>query len=344
MHKSGDFSTWKLNRFFRRMFFVCVFLLCFFQHLSNVNIAWAQSSNLGSVASMPIVGEPGEEPVGNTNNSSQPETLFPAVSSEPTFLELNKLAIPPYNSEASFTEFMVTNRKEDLKFLEERYDRWRGLIRNKDISREKETLAFLMTPREKFCRSWNLKRAYEHAFLDIHYGVTISGPYLVGRMTGALDVKPGDKVLEIGTGSGYQSAFLAYLTDKVYTIEIIEALASETDQIYRDLSASGHPEFNHIKRKADDGYYGWEENGPYDKIVVTCGIDHIPPPLLQQLKVGGIMVIPVGPPGAQFVLKVSKVLDEEGDVTVTREDIYKGRKKVPFVPFTKKGGGTHFQK
>ena len=204
--------------------------------------------------------------------------------------------------------------------------------------------AFLLTPREKFCRKWNLKRAYDHAFLDIGHGVTISGPHLVSRMTSSLDVQPGDKVLEIGTGSGYQSAVLSYLTDQVYTIEIIEKLEADTDKIYQDLAASGYPEYNNIKRKADDGYYGWEEYGPFDKIIVTCGIDHIPPPLLKQLKVGGTLVIPVGPPGAQIVMKVTKNTDQDGNVVIAREDIYHGQRKVPFVPFTKKGGGTHFNK
>ena len=143
--------------------------------------------------------------------------------------------------------------------------------------------AFLLTPRERFCRKWNLKRAYEHAFLDIRYGVTISGPHLVSRMTSSLDVQPGDKVLEIGTGSGYQAAMLSYLTDKVYTIEIIEPLAAETDLLYQELAAAGYPEYSQIKRKADDGYYGWEEHAPFEKIIVTCGNRHIPRPCLNSL-------------------------------------------------------------
>jgi protein-L-isoaspartate(D-aspartate) O-methyltransferase len=255
----------------------------------------------------------------------------------------DKLA-PPHDSAEHFVQFMQENRKEDPNYLNQRYDRYLHLIENKDVWREKEMRAFLLTPREKFCRKWNLKRAYEHAFLDIGYGVTISGPHLVSRMTSALDIQPGEKVLEIGTGSGYQSAVLSYLTDKVYTIEIIEKLAGETNKVYTDLAASGYPEYNNIKRKADDGYYGWEEFGPFDKIIVTCGIDHIPPPLLKQLKVGGSLVIPVGPPGGQIVMKVTKNTDQDGNVVIAREDIYHGQRKVAFVPFTKKGGGTHFNK
>jgi protein-L-isoaspartate(D-aspartate) O-methyltransferase len=136
---------------------------------------------------------------------------------------------------------------------------------------------------------------------------------------------------------------LSYLTDKIYTVEIIDPLAKETDNLYEQLANSAYPEYANIKRKSDDGYYGWEEFAPFDKIIVTCGIDHIPPPLLKQLKIGGVMVIPVGPPGAQVILKVSKSQDDKGNIVVSREDIYHGRKKEAFVPFTNKEGGTHFK-
>jgi protein-L-isoaspartate(D-aspartate) O-methyltransferase len=252
------------------------------------------------------------------------------------------LPTPPRNSSRQFVQFMKSERKEEEKYLDQRFDRSTALLHNKDLTQEKEIRAFLMTPREKFCRTWNLGRAYDHAFLDIRHGVTISGPHLVGHMTSALDVRPGDKVLEIGTGSGYQSAMLTYLTDQVYTIEIIDPLQKETDALYTTLAAAGYPEYGKIRRKADDGYYGWEEHAPFDKIIVTCGIDHIPPPLLKQLKVGGVMVIPVGPPGSQVILKVSKNQDPQGNPVISREDIYHGRKKEAFVPFTNKGGGTHY--
>jgi len=159
-----------------------------------------------------------------------------------------------------------------------------------------------------------------------------------------IDVKRGEKVLEIGTGSGVQSAYIANLTDNAYTIEIIAPLAARTRGVYDRLIAKGYTEYQHIKSKSADGYYGWEEYAPFDKIIVTCGIDHVPPPLLQQLKPGGLMVIPVGPPGAQRVLKVAKTQGTDGLITTTREDIY-GGKIVPFVPFTKledgKVVGTH---
>jgi len=165
-------------------------------------------------------------------------------------------------------------------------------------------------------------------------------------MTSAIDVKMGEKVLEIGTGSGYQSAYLSNLTDKVWTVEIIKPLAERTRAKYDELITRGYTEYQAINSKQADGYYGWEESAPFDKIIVTCGIDHIPPPLLQQLRTGGVMVIPVGPPGAQHILKVHKE-DVGGQIAVKRSDIYGGR-PVPFVPFTKLDGdavkGTHNQR
>ncbi|RYB03630.1 protein-L-isoaspartate O-methyltransferase family protein [Lichenibacterium ramalinae] len=243
---------------------------------------------------------------------------------------------PPVTGRDDYIKWMVANRGEDPKFLGEHWDRYQALLHNKDIWDAKDGRAFLLTPREHFVRPANLSRAYDHAFLDIGYGVTISGPHAVARMTSSLDIKPGEKVLEIGTGSGYQSAYLSHLTDKVWSIEIIKPLAERTRATYDDLAAKGYNEFKAISSKNADGYYGWAENGPFDKIVVTCGIDHIPPPLLQQLKPGGIMVIPVGPPGAQRVLKVDKTVAADGTITVARSDIF--NKVVPFVPFTKLEG------
>jgi len=256
-----------------------------------------------------------------------------------------KEPVPLANREG-FIKWMAENRGEDPAFLALRYDRYLAMLRNKDLWDERNKRAYLFTPREEFTLKRNHDRAYDHAFLDIGYGVTISGPHLVGRMTSTIDVKHGEKVLEIGTGSGYQSAYLAYLTNKVWTIEIIKPLAERTRGIYDALIARGYGEFKSITSKNADGYYGWEEAGPFDKIIVTCGIDHIPPPLLQQLKVGGTMVIPVGPPGAQRVLKVEKTKSPDGTIGVSRSDIY-GGKIVPFVPFTKLEGdvikGTHNQ-
>ena len=177
--------------------------------------------------------------------------------------------------------------------------------------------------------------------------MTISGPHVVSRMTSSLDVKLGEKVLEIGTGSGYQSAYLANLTDKVWSIEIIKPLAERTRGVLDGLIGRGYSEFKAITTGHADGYYGWPQAAPFDKIIVTCGIDHVPPPLLQQLRLGGIMVIPVGSPGAQRLLKIVKEPEADGTIKVARMDIYGGR-IVPFVPFTRLDGdtirGTHNQR
>lgn len=251
---------------------------------------------------------------------------------------------PPMDSREKFINWGVAERGEEPEYLGERFDRFDVLVRNEDLWDDRNKGAFLLTPREKFVRSANLARAYDNAFLDIGYGVTISGPHIVGRMTSTIDVKKGEKVLEIGTGSGYQSAYLSHLTYNVYSIEIIKPLAERTRAAYDELIDAGYNEFKTISMKSADGYYGWEEAAPFDKIIVTCGIDHIPPPLLQQLKPDGVMVIPVGPPGAQRVLKVVKTQADDGSITVARSDIY-GGKIVPFVPFTKLEGdsikGTH---
>ena len=154
----------------------------------------------------------------------------------------------------------------------------------------------------------------------------------MGRMTSAIQVH-GDKVLEIGTGSGFQSGLLTYLTSRIHTIEIIPELAARTRGVYDRLIGAGYHEYGNIVTKSADGYYGWEDEAPFDKIIVTCGIDHIPPPLLQQLRPGGIMVIPVGPPGAQHILKVVKKTNDGGELSVSRSDIF-GGKVIPFVPLS----------
>ncbi len=244
---------------------------------------------------------------------------------------------PPTDSKESFVNWMATNRGEDRKFLGQRWDRYQALIQRGDLTNDQTKRAFLMTPREEFVRKISLAHTYDDAFLDIGFGVTISGPHAVSRMTSVLDIQKGDKVLEIGTGSGYQSSILGHITDKVWTIEIIKPLAERTRGVYDGIIAKGYSEYKNVNTKQADGYYGWEEAAPFDKIIVTCGIDHIPPALLKQLKTGGMMVIPVGPPGAQHVLKIIKEANPDGTVKISRSDIYNGR-VVPFVPFTKLEG------
>lgn len=243
-------------------------------------------------------------------------------------------ASPPMGDRAAYIDWMVANRGEQRGYLGERYDRFLQLIAHNDVWNDRNKRAYLMTPREEFVTKANLGRAYEWHYLDIGYGVTITGPHTVARMTNTIDPARGERVLEIGTGSGYQSAYLSNLTDQVFSIEIVKPLFERTGAIYADLIARGYNEYSAIQRKSADGYYGWEEHAPFDKIIVTCGIDHVPPPLLQQLKPDGVMVIPIGPPGAQHVLKIVKHAGADGSFTVARSDIYHGS-IVNFVPFTK---------
>ena len=255
----------------------------------------------------------------------------PALANVP--LAHDSSASPPRQSRDAFVEWMAKNRGEDPKFLGQRWDRLQQLIAHNDVWDEADIHAFLLTPREEFVTAENLDRAYEWHHLNIGFGVTITGPHTVARMTNTLAIKRGDKVLEIGTGSGYQSAYLSNLTPNVWSIEIIPPLAKRTRALYDSLIARGYSEYRAIRTRNADGYYGWEENAPFDKIIVTCGIDHIPPPLLQQLVADGIMVIPVGPPGAQHVLKAVKRASPDGQMSVARSDIYGGA-IIPFVPFT----------
>ena len=243
---------------------------------------------------------------------------------------------PPTTTREAFLKWNAEYRGEDPKILSQRWDRFVGCRAGHDYVNARNERAFLLTPRDQFIQKRDLPRAYERAFLDIGYGVTISGPLIVCRMTSTIDVSIGEKVLEVGTGSGYQSAYLSNLTDKVYTIEIIKPLAERTRAVYDSMIARGYTEYQHITSKHADGYYGWEENAPFDKIIVTCGVDHIPPPLLQQLKPNGIMVIPVGPPGAHVILKVIKQQKADGTIQVARSNVYNGA--TPFVPLTKLDG------
>lgn len=143
-------------------------------------------------------------------------------------------------------------------------------------------------PRHLFVDDYLKDRAYADHPLPIGEGQTISQPYVVALMTEALKLKPTDRVLEIGTGSGYQAAVLAEIVKEVHTIEIRKSLAEKADKRLKDLG------YKNIKVKYADGYFGWEEFAPFDAIILTASANHIPPPLIMQLKEGGRLIIPLG--------------------------------------------------
>jgi protein-L-isoaspartate(D-aspartate) O-methyltransferase len=179
-------------------------------------------------------------------------------------------------------------------------------------------------PRHFFVPEEQRGAAYRDRPLPIGYGQTISQPFIVALMTDLINVGPGDAVLEIGTGSGYQAAVLSPLAAKVYSIEIIPELGERAAARLAELR------FDNVEVKVDDGYYGWRAHAPFNGIVVTAAASHIPPPLVEQLAKGGRMVVPVGGPFAtQFLMLVDKRRD--GSIT-TRQLL-----PVSFVPL--RGGG-----
>ena len=194
-------------------------------------------------------------------------------------------------------------------------------IEARGVTNKQVLEAMRTVPRHLFVPEDAKKHAYTDQPLPIGYGQTISQPYIVAYMTEMLDIEPGDRVLEIGTGSGYQAAVLAEITDEVYTIEIIEPLAESARE---RLQRIGYTE---VKVKNADGYFGWPEHAPFDGIIVTAAAGHVPPPLVQQLAPGGRIIIPIG--GVYQVQQLT-LLEKDMDGEITSQQLM----AVRFVPFT----------
>jgi len=192
-------------------------------------------------------------------------------------------------------------------------------LQSRDITDIKVLQAMLTVPRHEFVDENIRESAYNDYPLAIGEGQTISQPYIVALMTQLLELKEDEKVLEIGTGSGYQAAVLAEMVKEVYTVEIYESLSKKSENLLNNLG------YKNIHFKVGDGYYGWEEHAPFDAIIVTCAPDHIPPHLLQQIREdGGRMVIPVG--GIWMVQTLMKIEKIKGEIKS------KGITGVRFVP------------
>lgn len=189
----------------------------------------------------------------------------------------------------------------------------------RDLTNARVLSAMGKVPRHELVPASIRAQAYGDHPLPIGYDQTISQPFIVAFMTEKLEPKATDKVLEIGTGSGYQAAVLAELVQKVYTIEIVEPLARRAEA---DLNRLG---YTNVFVRAGDGYKGWSEAAPFDAVIVTCAPEHVPQPLVDQLKEGGRMIIPVGPAGNQELYLLSK----KGDKVEQRAVL-----PVRFVPMT----------
>jgi len=181
-------------------------------------------------------------------------------------------------------------------------------IKGRGVKDKKVLDAMARIPRHLFVEERLRERAYADYPLPIGDGQTISQPYVVALMTEALRLRPGDRVLEIGTGSGYQAAVLAEIVKDVYTIEIRKSLADMSEKRFREFG------YKNVKVKYADGYFGWEEYAPFDAIIITASANHIPPPLIRQIKEGGRLIIPLG--NTVYYQTLTLLTKKKGDLDV----------------------------
>jgi protein-L-isoaspartate(D-aspartate) O-methyltransferase len=218
-------------------------------------------------------------------------------------------------------EMKAENTATPDVYAQKRLDMVREQIELRGVNQASVLEAMRQVERHRFVPDEYLDQAYDDHPLPIGYGQTISQPYIVALMSEFLTVEAGDRVLEIGTGSGYQAAVLAEMGVEVYTVEIVPELAAQATQRLADLG------YDDIQVLAADGYFGWEEHAPYDAIIVTAAPDHLPQPLVNQLAEGGRLVIPIGPVGAVQTLWQFEKVDGELEAT--------NLGAVRFVPFTR---------
>jgi protein-L-isoaspartate(D-aspartate) O-methyltransferase len=236
------------------------------------------------------------------------------------FVTLVFLILPMVFTQCSNgTRVSESNPKGDFKVMREKMVETQ--IKARGVKDPRVLSALLKVERHRFVPKEYLNSAYSDQPLPIGEGQTISQPYIVALMTELLELKGDEKVLEVGTGSGYQAAILAELAKEVYTVEIVESLASTAKNRLLELG------YQNVKVKAGDGYLGWPEAAPFDAIIVTAAPDHIPKRLLDQLKEGGRMVVPVG----SYAQELKKIVKQSGKIETT------GIIPVVFVPMTGEG-------
>lgn len=192
---------------------------------------------------------------------------------------------------AVFPVFLMAEELEDTpKYREARKEMVSTQIRLRGVSNKDVLNAMIEVPRHSFVPKKLVSQAYEDHPIPIGQGQTISQPYVVALMTESLKLKGDERVLEVGTGSGYQAAILSRVAKEVYSIEIKERLYKKASKVLQSMG------FTNVKTRHGDGYFGWAEAAPFDCIMITAAIDHIPPPLLKQLKKGGRLILPLGNP------------------------------------------------
>jgi protein-L-isoaspartate(D-aspartate) O-methyltransferase len=230
-------------------------------------------------------------------------------------------ALPCIAASTVLVGCMTAAQSSESDLRARRHEMVEQQIRQRGVTDARVLQAMRTVPRERFVPPELLRQAYDDGPLPIGAGQTISQPYIVAYMTEALKVAPSHKVLEVGTGSGYQAAVLSELVRDVYTIEIIPELARRAEGVLRELNR------NNVHIRAGDGYAGWPEQAPFDRIMVTAAPEEIPRPLVEQLAAGGRLVAPVGAQGGpQWMTIVEKT---------TNGVVEKRTIPVQFVPFTR---------
>lgn len=242
--------------------------------------------------------------------------LLPAVSTHPLLSHLSQAQVSETSKDTiSWQQPRFSDRRQErIQMVEEG-------IKQQGVDDQAVLEAMRHVPRHRFVPEEYQQFAYQNRPLPIGHNQTISQPYIVGYMSQMLNLESGDKVLEIGTGSGYQAAVLSELTPHVFTIEIVEALGKRARSLFENLG------YSTIKTNIGDGYKGWPEHAPFDAVILTAAPEEIPQPLIDQLKPGGVMVAPVGAAGEiQILMEIRKTKD--GEIRMDR------KLPVRFVPMT----------